>query len=115
MEGALAGTRFAVEAYVRWVRERSVLEAVASSLTEMFSPAIIAERVAGMLRHYTFVDEAKLAYFLKRPPQAGRDSAFALDYVKREARTPEAQRAVLKSQSFTGDVRGAPLDLKTVE
>ena len=110
MEGALAGTRFAVEAYVRWVRERSVLEAVASSLTEMFSPALIAERVAGMLRHYPFVDEAKLAYFLKRPPQAGRDSAFALDYVKREALTAEAQAAVLDSLRFKCDVLWSQLD-----
>ena len=110
MQGALPGTRFAVEAYVHWVRERSVLEAVASSLTEMFSPAIIAERVAGMLRHYPFVDEAKLGYFLKRPPQAGRDSAFALDYVKREARTPEAQAAVLDSLRFKCDVLWSQLD-----
>src|SRR3546814_19974355 len=75
----------------------------------MFSPAIIAERVAGMLRHYPFVDEAKLAYFLKRPPQAGRDSAFALYYVKREARTQEAQRAVLASLRFKCALLWAPL------
>ncbi len=48
-KGILPGTRFAVEAYVHFVRERSLLEAIASSLTEMFSPMIISERVAGML------------------------------------------------------------------
>src|SRR5439155_12295253 len=48
--GLLPATRFAVDAYVNFVRDRSLLEAVASCLTEMFSPQIIAERVEGMLR-----------------------------------------------------------------
>src|SRR3546814_15648189 len=34
--GILPATRFAVEAYVHFVRERSLLEAIASSLTELF-------------------------------------------------------------------------------
>jgi hypothetical protein len=40
---SLPATRFAVDAYVNFVRDRSLLEAVASCLTEMFSPQIIAE------------------------------------------------------------------------
>src|SRR5215468_2430462 len=48
MQGALPATRFAVEAYVNFVRERPLLEAVASSLTELFAPAIHQERIAGM-------------------------------------------------------------------
>src|SRR5471032_2950964 len=51
----LPATRFAVEAYVHYVRERSMLEAVASCLTEMFSPQIITERMSGMLAHYDYV------------------------------------------------------------
>src|SRR5690606_25434158 len=38
----LPGVRFAVEAYVHFVQERSVLEAIASSLTELFAPRTIA-------------------------------------------------------------------------
>ncbi len=34
--GVLPGTRFAVEAYVHFVRERSLIEAIESSLTELF-------------------------------------------------------------------------------
>src|SRR5471032_304176 len=52
LRGLLPGTRFAVEAYVRFVREKTLLEAIASSLTEMFSPVIIGERMAGMLANY---------------------------------------------------------------
>ena len=74
----LPATRFAVQAYVHYVRERSMLEAVASCLTELFSPQIISERTEGMLRHYDFVTAETLAYFSQRPPQAERDSRFAL-------------------------------------
>ena len=42
LRGLLPATRFAVDAYVTFVREKSLLEAVASSLTELFSPGIIA-------------------------------------------------------------------------
>jgi coenzyme PQQ biosynthesis protein C len=108
--GILPGTRFAVDAYVRFVREKSLLEAVASSLTELFSPAIIGERVEGMLKSYDFVTKETLAYFDKRPPQAKRDSEFALDYVKRHAVTPEAQQSVLAALEFKCDVLWAQLD-----
>jgi pyrroloquinoline-quinone synthase len=110
MAGALPATRFAVEAYVRFVAERSLLEAVASSLTEMFSPTIISERVAGMLAGYDFISRATLAYFNARLTQAPRDADFALDYVKREARTPEQQRAVLGALEFKCSVLWAQLD-----
>ncbi len=108
--GILPATRFAVDAYVRFVRERTLLEAIASSLTELFSPGIIGERVAGMLAHYDFVTPDTLAYFDKRPPQARRDSDFALDYVKRHAVTPEGQQAVQAALEFKCDVLWAMLD-----
>src|SRR6267143_2068728 len=55
LRGLLPGTKFAVESYVRFVREKTLLEAIASSLTEMFSPVIISERIEGMLASYPFV------------------------------------------------------------
>jgi coenzyme PQQ biosynthesis protein C len=111
LSGLLPGTRFAVDAYVRFVREETLLEAVASSLTELFSPVIIGERMAGMLAHYDFVSRETLAYFDRRPPQAERDAEFALDYVKRNATTPERQRAVLAALEFKCDVLWAMLDV----
>ncbi len=108
--GILPGTRFAVEAYVHFVRERTLLEAIASSLTELFSPTIISERVAGMLANYPFVTRETLAYFDKRPPQAARDADFALDYVKRNALRAEDQAAVLAALEFKCDVLWTMLD-----
>lgn len=109
-KGILPATRFAVDAYVNFVRVKPMLEAIASSLTEMFSPETIGERVHGMLAHYDFLNAKVLAYFEKRLTQAPRDADFALDYVKRHARTPEQQQAVLDALGFKCDVLWAQLD-----
>ena len=109
-EGLLPGTRFAVDAYVHFVRDRSVLEAVASSLTELFSPTIIAERVSGMLAHYDFITPETLAYFKPRMTQAPKDVDFALSYVKEHARTPEQQEQVLAALRFKCGVLWSQLD-----
>ena len=106
----LPGTRFAVDAYVNFVRERSLLEAIASSLTELFSPQVIRSRVSGMLANYDFVTPQTLAYFTARPEQARRDVDVALDYVTRHATTPEAQVAVIQALEFKCDVLWAMLD-----
>jgi pyrroloquinoline-quinone synthase len=109
-EGILPTTRFAVDAYVNFVRDRPILEAIASSLTEMFSPTIIAERVEGMLKSYSFITMDTLAYFKPRLTQAPRDADFALAYVKAEAKTREQQEAVLNALRFKCDVLWAQLD-----
>jgi pyrroloquinoline-quinone synthase len=110
MQGALPATRFAVEAYVHFVRERSLLEAVASSLTELFAPSIHRERISGMLEGYDFIDERAMQYFRRRLDQANRDADFALDYVKRHATTVEAQMAAVDAVRFKCNVLWAQLD-----
>jgi len=110
LAGLLPATRFAVDAYVHFVRERSLLEAVASSLTELFSPQVISERVEGMLKGYDFISRNSLAYFSARPPLAQRDSELALEYVKLHATSPETQQAVLRALEFKCDVLWAMLD-----
>jgi pyrroloquinoline-quinone synthase len=110
MRGALPATRFAVEAYVTFVRERSLLEAVASSLTELFAPSIHRERIAGMLESYAFVDQSAMQYFKRRLDQANRDADFALAYVKDHATTPEQQAAAVDAVRFKCNVLWAQLD-----
>ena len=109
-EGVLPATRFAVDAYVHFVRERPLLEAIASSLTELFAPTIIGERTTALLSRYDFIDEDTLAYFSARLTQAPRDSDFALDYVKRHATTPELRESVCRALRFKTDVLWAQLD-----
>lgn len=108
--GVLPATRFAVGAYVEFVRERPLLEAVASSLTELFSPQVIKTRVAGMLAHYDFVSAESLSYFTARPEQASRDVESALAYVTAHATTPADQEAVVAALEFKCDVLWAMLD-----
>ncbi len=108
--GVLPATRFAVDAYVTFVRERPLLEAIASSLTELFSATIIAERASAMLAQYDFVDEDALVYFNARLTQAPRDADFALDYVKTHAETEKERVAVCAALFFKTDVLWAQLD-----
>lgn len=108
--GLLPATRFAVDAYVAFVRDRSILEAVASSLTEMFSPNIIAERVSGMLANYDWISQETLSYFTPRLTQAPKDVDFALDYVDRHAHTRAEQEQVLNALRYKCDILWAQLD-----
>lgn len=109
-EKALPATRFAVGAYLALVAERSFLEAVASSLTELFSPAVIGERVPAILARYDYVTEDTLAYFKPRMTQAPRDADFALDYVRRNALTVDQQRAAIRALLTKCDILWAMLD-----
>jgi len=108
--GILPATRFAVEAYVRFVRERTLLEAVASSLTELFAPAIHSRRIEGMLRHYDFANEVSMSYFRKRLDQAPKDVAFGLAWVLDHADTAEKQDQAAAALEFKTDVLWAQLD-----
>jgi pyrroloquinoline-quinone synthase len=109
-KGILPGTRYAVDAYVRFVYEKNQLEAIASSLTELFAPSIHRERIAGMLEHYDFVNDDLMAYFRKRLDEAPRDSEFGLAYVRKHARTVEQQESVLAALTFKTDLLWAQLD-----
>lgn len=108
--GLLPGTRFAVEAYLHFVRDHTVLEGIASSLTELFAPAIHSERIEGMLANYNFIDDSMMAYFRKRLSQAPRDVNFALNHVKAHARTQETQQAAIDALIFKTQVLWAQLD-----
>src|SRR4051812_37170328 len=104
------GVRFAVDAYVTFARTRPWVEAVASSLTELFAPDLMADRLAAFERHYTWIDPAGLAYFRARLTQAPRDSAHALEVVTEHCRTPDQQAAALAALSFKCDVLWSMLD-----
>ncbi len=109
-DGILSATRHAVEAYIHFVRDKPLLEGIASSLTELFAPAIHEERISGMLANYDFVDDSMLGYFRERLNQAPRDVEFALSYVRRHAVTLPQQKAVLNALYFKTDVLWAQLD-----
>jgi pyrroloquinoline-quinone synthase len=104
------GVRFAVDAYVNFARYRPWVEAVASSLTELFAPDLMAERLAAFERYYPWIDPAGLAYFRARLSQAPRDSRHALQVVTERCRTPEERAAAVAALSFKCDVLWSMLD-----
>jgi pyrroloquinoline-quinone synthase len=87
----LPGVRFACDGYVELVRERTLLEAVASSLTEFFSPDLMTRRVLAWEKHYPWISKDTLEYFRSRPALARQDSMQAIEYVVTHATTYELQ------------------------
>jgi len=108
--GILPGTRFAVDAYVRFVRDEPLLPAMASSLTELFAPKIHKERIAGLLQNYDFANAETLAYFDNRLKQAPKDVAFGLKWVLDHAVTEADQDDAANALIFKTDVLWAQLD-----
>jgi pyrroloquinoline-quinone synthase len=104
------GVRFAVDAYVNFARNRPWVEAVASSLTELFAPDLMAERLAAFERHYPWIDRQGLAYFRARLTQAPRDAEHAMQVVTKYCRTPDEQAAAVAALSFKCDVLWSQLD-----
>ena len=87
----LPGVRFACDAYVHFVRDAPLLDAVASSLTEFFAPDLMSKRIEAWERHYPWVDRAGLDYFRARVTRARADAARAVAFVAEHARTREQQ------------------------
>lgn len=110
LEAVLPGVRFAVDAYVHFVREASWQEGACSSLTEMFAPTIHKQRLAGWPERYPWIEPEGLAYFQKRVTQASRDVehglAITLDYFT----TREQQQRALDILQFKLDILWTMLD-----
>lgn len=108
--GVLPATRFAVDAYVSYVRDMPLLQAVASSLTELFAPKIHEKRIEGLLAHYAFANADSLSYFSNRLDQAPRDVAFGLKWVLDHADTAEKEDQACAALIFKTEVLWAQLD-----
>jgi pyrroloquinoline-quinone synthase len=108
-DGILPATRFAVEAYVNFVSTRPLLEAVASSLTELFSHKLITLRVDRLREHYPWLSGG-LDYFNARLTQAPEDAEFALGWVVKHALTREEQEKAYAALRAKCDILWAQLD-----
>ena len=108
-EGILPATRYAVDAYVEFVRSRTFLEAVASSLTELFSTTLITLRMDRLRKHYPWLSSG-LDYFQGRIMQAPEDANFALAWVVEHAKTAEEQELALGALRAKCDILWAMLD-----
>lgn len=109
------GSRFAVDAYVNFARTRPWIESVASSLTELFGPPVMANRIEAIIANYPWLDPAGLAYFRKRIPLAQRDAGVALAWVLEEATTPELQDRCVAALRFKCEVLWSLLDATALQ
>lgn len=107
--GILPATRFAVNEYLNIVRSRSLLEAVASSLTELFSRDLISLRMEKLRQHYPWL-AGGLDYFEARLTQAPEDAKFAVNYVCEHARTRAEQELAIQALRDKCDILWAQLD-----
>lgn len=106
----LPAVRYAVDAYVQLVSTRSWVEGVASSLTELFAPKLMATRLAAFEKHYTWIAPWGLDYFRGRLTQAPRDSDHGLAVVIEHCRTPEAQQRAVAALRTKCELLWAQLD-----
>jgi pyrroloquinoline-quinone synthase len=109
-QGVLPGVRYAVDAYVNFARQKPWIEAVASSLTELFGPGAMRARLEAFERHYPWIDPAGLDYFRTRLVQAPRDAQYALDLTVGRCTTREQQDAAVAALRFKTEVLWAQLD-----
>src|SRR5436305_10237564 len=108
--GVLPGVRYAVDAYVNFARQRPWIEAVASSLTELFGPAAIRVRLEALERHYPWIDPAGLASVRAPVVPAPRDAQYAPDLTVERCRTRERQEAAVMALRFKTEMLWAQLD-----
>jgi pyrroloquinoline-quinone synthase len=106
----LPGVRFAAEAYVTFCRTRPWVDAVASSLTELFAPDLMHKRLEAFPRHYPWVDARGLEYFRSRLVQAPRDSRQGLEIVQAHCTTVDTQRAAFDALAFKLQVLWVMID-----
>jgi pyrroloquinoline-quinone synthase len=106
----LPGVRYAVDAYVTFCRTRPWVEAVASSLTELFGPSAIKVRLDALERHYPWIDKDGYDYFRARLHQAPRDADYALSLVVARSRTREDQQRAADALAFKCDLLWAQLE-----
>ena len=106
----LPPVRYAVDAYVNFARQRPWIEAVASSLTELFGPSAIRVRLQALERHYPWIEPAGLDYFRTRLVKAPRDAQYALDLVVERCVTRERQQAAVAALRFKTELLWAQLD-----
>jgi pyrroloquinoline-quinone synthase len=104
------GVRFAVDAYVNFARTQPWPIGIASSLTELFAPDLMARRLDAFQKHYTWIASDGLDYFRARLIQAPEDSELALGVTLEYCADRRMQEAAVHALRFKCDVLWSMLD-----
>jgi pyrroloquinoline-quinone synthase len=110
LRNVLPGVRRACDAYVEFVGSHDLLASVASSLTELSAGPFLGERAEAFRKHYGWIEEAGLEYFLSRTTQAPRDAAEGLAHVLAHAKSAEDQDRCAAALERKCEILSALLD-----
>jgi pyrroloquinoline-quinone synthase len=110
LRSVLPGVRLACDGYVQFVRDSSLLEAVASSFTELFAQTLMARRLDAWKQHYSWVSSEALGYFQMRVSRASTDSKQAVEFVVQHALTYEMQERCVRALIKKADILWHLLD-----
>ncbi len=106
----LPGVRFAVDAYVNFARSATWQEAVCSSLTELFAPAIHQKRLDNWPSHYPWINKDGYKYFKSRLTEARRDVDHGLRITIEHFTLRHEQEYALNILQFKLDILWSMLD-----
>ena len=106
----LPGVRYAVDAYVNFCKTKPWIESIAASLTELFGPDAIRDRLAALEQYYPWIDPSGFEYFRVRLHQAPQDARYALNLVLEHCRTVESQQQAVQALIFKCDLLWSQLE-----
>lgn len=106
----LPGVRYAVDAYVNFCKTKPWIESIASSLTELFGPDAIRDRLVALEQYYPWIDPSGFEYFRVRLHQAPQDARYALNLVLEHCQTVESQQKAVQALIFKCDLLWSQLE-----
>ncbi|QWK20521.1 MAG: pyrroloquinoline-quinone synthase PqqC [Hydrogenobacter thermophilus] len=113
MEGnVLPAVRFAVDTYLNLCKHRSWIYGVATTLTELFAPQAIEERIVALKDKYPWIKPESFEYFEWRLSQKGISEDFSgtINILKSHVKSPKDQMECIEALSFKLDLLWSLLD-----
>jgi len=110
LRNVLPGVKRACDAYVDFVNGHSLLESVASSLTELYAGTLMGHRITAFEKYYDWIRPEALEYFRSRTSQAPRDAKEGLEFVVANAVTPEDREACVAALTRKCEILWGLLD-----
>jgi pyrroloquinoline-quinone synthase len=100
----LPGVRFAVDSYVNFARNSDWIDGVAASLTELSAKEELVGRISAFRKHYRWVGEAGLRFFISRLSQVDESNGMQLSIVMRYCQSRRAQEEAIAAAVFASEV-----------
>lgn len=106
----LPGVKFAVDAYLTFCKDQPWPVAISSSLTELFAPDLMRDRIEAFRQYYPWIPEWGFDYFKSRVTRARDDAGEAIDLTFEYCNTIELQEAAINALKFKCDILWSMLD-----